>query len=276
MYILKLPNNRYNKIASIDFVLCYPANVAANRKYYITREYRRMRKTYPANETVWMPLTVQRRYIILHDGTITSTAFRSEHVEVILSAVRLPVPLVKSLFTELFATLGAKEVLRMPSFLQSGNTFLKITRCKLYCIDRNITLWVFRWTNVLRLEWGRYSRRNGERKDCDNRVRNKGVPPFRRNFSSPVPDCSECKWNVLDAKSFPEQWSPAIKNFLTSIVRRIIYDSISFTCPTIGFSQALQHPFCVVFTPWRLISAWRFPSIESNWFCLVCVAGCGG
>lgn len=128
LYILKLPNNRYNKIASIDFVLCYPANVAANRKYYITREYRRMRKTYPANETVWMPLTVQRRYIILHDGTITSTAFRSEHVEVILSAVRLPVPLVKSLFTELFATLGAKEVLRMPSFLQSGNTFLKITR----------------------------------------------------------------------------------------------------------------------------------------------------
>jgi hypothetical protein len=34
-----------------------------------------------------------------------------------------------------------------------------------------------------------------------------------------------------------------------------------------GLSQALQQPFCVVLTPWRLMSAWRLPSIESNWFC---------
>lgn len=35
-----------------------------------------------------------------------------------------------------------------------------------------------------------------------------------------------------------------------------------------GLSQALQQPFWVVFTPWRLMSAWRLPNIESNWFCL--------
>lgn len=30
---------------------------------------------------------------------------------------------------------------------------------------------------------------------------------------------------------------------------------LTATWPTIGFSQALQHPFWVVLTPWRLMSA---------------------
>lgn len=72
-----------------------------------------------------MPLTVQCGYVILHDGTIATTAFRSEHVEVILSAVRLAVPLVESLFAKLFATLSAEEVLRVPSFFQSGYAFVQ-------------------------------------------------------------------------------------------------------------------------------------------------------
>lgn len=36
------------------------------------------------------------------------------------------------------------------------------------------------------------------------------------------------------------------------------------TCPTMGFSQALQHPFWGVCTPWRLMSARRDPSICSR------------
>ena len=61
--------------------------------------------------------------------------------------------------------------------------------------------------------------------------------------------------------------SRRISNRRTSHQLSRIMDAVDSTWPTIGFSQALQHPFWVVLTPWRLMSAWRLPSIESNWFC---------
>lgn len=88
-------------------------------------ESRRVRNTYPADEAVRMPLTVQRGYIVLHDGPITATAFGREHVEVVLAAIGLAVPLVETLLTELLAALGAEEVLSVPGLLQSGHAFLE-------------------------------------------------------------------------------------------------------------------------------------------------------
>lgn len=72
-----------------------------------------------------MPLTVQGGYIILHDGAIASATLWSEHVEIVLPAVRLPVSLVEAFLPELFATLGTEEVLRVPSFLQRGYAFVE-------------------------------------------------------------------------------------------------------------------------------------------------------
>lgn len=73
-----------------------------------------------------MPLAVQRRYVVLHDGAVAAAALRCEHIEVVLPAVRLAVPLVEALLAELLAALGAEEVLRVPGLLQGGHAFLKI------------------------------------------------------------------------------------------------------------------------------------------------------
>lgn len=83
------------------------------------------RETYPADEAVRMPLAVERGYIILHNSAIAAAAFGREHVEIILATVRLAVPLVEAFLAELFAALGAEEVLSMPSLLQSRHAFLK-------------------------------------------------------------------------------------------------------------------------------------------------------
>lgn len=79
----------------------------------------------PANEAVRMPLTIKRRYIIFHDSTIATTALGCEHVEIVLAAIGLAIPLVETLLSELLAALSAKEVLGMPSLLQGGHTFIK-------------------------------------------------------------------------------------------------------------------------------------------------------
>lgn len=64
-----------------------------------------------------MPLAVQRGYIVLHDGSIAATALGREHVEVVLAAVGLAVPLVEALFAELLTALGTEEVLGVPGLL---------------------------------------------------------------------------------------------------------------------------------------------------------------
>lgn len=85
----------------------------------------RVLDTHPADEAVRMPLAVQRRYIILHDGAVTAAALGREHVEVVFATVGFTVPLVEAFLAELFAALSAKEVLGVPGFLQGGNAFLK-------------------------------------------------------------------------------------------------------------------------------------------------------
>jgi len=72
-----------------------------------------------------MPLTVERRYIILHDSAVAAAALGREHIEVVFAAIGLAIPLVETLLAELLATLGAEKVLGVPGLLQSGHTFLE-------------------------------------------------------------------------------------------------------------------------------------------------------
>jgi len=72
-----------------------------------------------------MPLAVECRYVILHNGAITAAALRSEHVKIILATIRLAVSLVEALFAKLLAALSAEEMLGMPGLLQSSHAFLK-------------------------------------------------------------------------------------------------------------------------------------------------------
>lgn len=77
------------------------------------------------DEAIGMPLCVERGDIVLHDGFAAAAALWREHVEVIVAAVRFAVPFVEPVFTELLATLGAEEVLRMPGLLESCHAFIK-------------------------------------------------------------------------------------------------------------------------------------------------------
>lgn len=84
----------------------------------------RERDTYPADETIRMPLAVERRYIIFHNSAIATATFRREHVEIVLAAVGLAISLVEALLAELLAALSAEEVLGVPGLLQGGHAFL--------------------------------------------------------------------------------------------------------------------------------------------------------
>jgi len=79
----------------------------------------------PADEAIRMPLAVERRYVILHDGAIASAALWRKHIEVILPAVGLAVPLVKAVLAELLAALSAEEVFRVPRLLERCHAFIE-------------------------------------------------------------------------------------------------------------------------------------------------------
>ena len=72
-----------------------------------------------------MPLAVEGRDVVLHDGAVTTSALGREHVEVVLAAVGLTVALVEALLAELLAALGAEEVLRVPGLVQRRHAFLR-------------------------------------------------------------------------------------------------------------------------------------------------------
>lgn len=72
-------------------------------------------------------MTVERRYVILHNGAITAAALRRKHVEVVFATIRLAVSLVEALFAELLAALSAEEMLGVPGLLQGGHAFLEET-----------------------------------------------------------------------------------------------------------------------------------------------------
>lgn len=72
-----------------------------------------------------MPLRVERGDVVLHDGFIAATAFGREHIEVVRTAIRLAIPFMEPVLSELLATLSTEEVLRVPGLLQRSYTFLK-------------------------------------------------------------------------------------------------------------------------------------------------------
>lgn len=85
---------------------------------------RRKNNTYPAHETIRVPLAVQGGDVVLHDGPVASVALQREHIDVIVATVRFAVALVEPILTELLATLGAEKVLRVPGLLQCCDAFL--------------------------------------------------------------------------------------------------------------------------------------------------------
>lgn len=79
---------------------------------------------YPAHKAVRMPLRVQRRNVILHDGAVAAVALGRKHVKVVVATVRLAVALMEAILAKLLAALGAEKVLRVPCLLQRGDAFL--------------------------------------------------------------------------------------------------------------------------------------------------------
>lgn len=72
---------------------------------------------YPTNKTIGMPLRVQCRNVILHDGPIAAITFWRKHIKVIVATIRFAVTFMEALFAELLATLGTEEMFCVPSFL---------------------------------------------------------------------------------------------------------------------------------------------------------------
>lgn len=104
-----------------------------------------------------MPLRVQRRNIILHYSTITTVALGSKHIKVIVTAVWLAVTFMEAVLAKLLATLGTEEMLRMPCFLQRGDTFLCKKKHK--HTGRLVKLALINDVLVVHLELHRCSRR---------------------------------------------------------------------------------------------------------------------
>lgn len=81
--------------------------------------------TYSADEAIRMPLTVQSRNIIFHNGTVATATLGGKHIEVIITAIGFAISLVEAFLPELLTALCAEEVFHVPCFLQGGNAFLK-------------------------------------------------------------------------------------------------------------------------------------------------------
>ena len=73
-----------------------------------------MKATYLTDKTLGMPLGIQRRDEVLHNGPVTAPASRSEHVKVVVAAIGLAVLLVETVVAERLPALSAEEVFRMP------------------------------------------------------------------------------------------------------------------------------------------------------------------
>lgn len=84
-----------------------------------------MSVSYPADKTFWVPLVVESRYIVRQDRLSAASTFWGEHVVVVLATICPPFVLVEAFITEEVSALSAKEMLRMPGFIQSSNALLK-------------------------------------------------------------------------------------------------------------------------------------------------------
>lgn len=71
-----------------------------------------------------MPLGVEGRDVVLHDGPVASSALGGEHIEVVVAAVGFALAFMKAFFSKLLTALGAEEMVHVPGLLQSGHAFL--------------------------------------------------------------------------------------------------------------------------------------------------------
>lgn len=138
----------------------------------------RMDYTYSADEAIRMPLAVQSRNIIFHNGTVATATLGGEHIEVIIAAIGFAVPFMETIFTELLTALCAEEVFHVPCFLQCGNAFLKKNNLLL---NQNRHLVSFECPVCLHPRWVHCNMRNEVKTDYDNQVRNKDVHRARRS-----------------------------------------------------------------------------------------------
>lgn len=77
-----------------------------------------------------MPLGVQGRNIIFHNGTVAAIALGREHIEIVIATIWFAIALMEALLAELLTALGAEEMLRVPGFIQSGDAFLNENETK--------------------------------------------------------------------------------------------------------------------------------------------------
>lgn len=68
----------------------------------------------PANKTLRMPKGVQRRDVVLQNGSCTAATFRCKHVKVILPAIGLSILFMKAFRAKERSTLSTEEVFRVP------------------------------------------------------------------------------------------------------------------------------------------------------------------
>lgn len=79
----------------------------------------------PAHETLWVPLGVEGRDVVLHDGGVAARTLGGKHVVVVLAAVGLSVAFVEAFLAESIPALCAEEVLRVPRLVQGCYAFVQ-------------------------------------------------------------------------------------------------------------------------------------------------------
>ena len=83
------------------------------------------RSAFHAHETIRMPLSIQRRDVILYNGTATPSAFRRKRGEKAPLAIRGIVLFVKAFLSEVTVAIGAIKTPRMVRPIQGGNALVQ-------------------------------------------------------------------------------------------------------------------------------------------------------
>lgn len=83
------------------------------------------RLTIPTNKTLRVPLSIQCRNVIFHDGSIATATLGSKHFEIVGLAIGFAILFVETFFAELVATLSTKEVFWVPGLVQGRHTFIE-------------------------------------------------------------------------------------------------------------------------------------------------------
>lgn len=81
--------------------------------------------TIPTDKALWMPLSIQCRNVILHDGPIAATTLGSKHLKIVSLAVGFSIFFMETFFPKLVTTLSTEKVFWMPGLVQGRHTFIK-------------------------------------------------------------------------------------------------------------------------------------------------------